>query len=281
MTEIHEVFRWAKSSRRGVMLFIDEAECFLQSRDAGGRMGEEVRSALNALLHQTSSQSTKFMMVLATNRPEDLDAAVLDRIDDALEFPLPAFQQREELLLSHFARCVGTPDTKTWRTAEPLRERQAGLGRLLPGWRSGPRTVKLTDLGPKSFARLADETGGFSGREIAKLMLSLQAHVFGSDGDLEVSLQVLQRVLSIKLKEHRAKGAFLEKDAAARRGPASAAVREGGGAELKGGRGQGAEPVVQSGSAQPPDKSTVNGTARAVARAVVDSARGTGAHPKG
>ena len=141
--------------------------------------------------------------------------------------------------------------------------------------------MKLTDLGPKSFARLADETGGFSGREIAKLMLSLQAHVFGSDGDLEVSLQVLQRVLSINLKEHRAKGVFLEKDAAARRGPASAAVREGGGAGLKGGRGQGAESVVQSGSAQPPDKSTVNGTARAVARAVVDSARGTGAHPKG
>ena len=79
------------------MLFIDEAECFLQSRDAGGRMGEEVRSALNALLHQTSSQSTKFMMILATNRPEDLDAAMLDRIDDALEFPLPAFEQREEL----------------------------------------------------------------------------------------------------------------------------------------------------------------------------------------
>ena len=59
--------------------------------------------------------------------------------------------------------------------------------------------MKLTDLGRKSFARLADETGGFSGREIAKLMLSLQAHVFGSDGDLEVSLQVLQRTCSASI----------------------------------------------------------------------------------
>ena len=121
VTEIHEVFRWAKRSRRGVLLFIDEAECVLQSRDSGDKMGEEVRSALNALLHQTSSQSTKFMMVLATNRPEDLDAAVLDRVDDALEFPLPEFRERERLLLSHFSQCIGTPDTKTWRKAEPGR----------------------------------------------------------------------------------------------------------------------------------------------------------------
>ncbi len=28
-------------------------------------------------------------MVLASNRPEDLDAAVLDRIDDTIHFPLP------------------------------------------------------------------------------------------------------------------------------------------------------------------------------------------------
>ena len=122
---------------RLVMLFIDEAECFLQSRDAGGRMGEEVRSALNALLHQTSSQSTKFMMVLATNRPEDLDAAVLDRIDDALEFPLPAFEQREELLLSHFTRCVGAPDTKTWKVGIPSCQRREGLAALLPRGREG------------------------------------------------------------------------------------------------------------------------------------------------
>ncbi len=280
VTEIHEVFRWAKSSRRGVMLFIDEAECFLQSRDAGGRMGEEVRSALNALLHQTSSQSTKFMMVLATNRPEDLDAAVLDRIDDALEFPLPAFKQREELLLSHFARCVGAPDTKTWKTAKPSCQRRAGLAALLPRRRQGPGTVKLTGLGPKSFARLADETGGFSGREIAKLMLSLQAHVFGSDGDLEVSLQVLQRVLTIKLKEHHAKGTFLEKDAAARRDQALAEVGEGGGGERGRKKEQDRESGAQSGGAPTPDKSAANGTARAVARAVVDSARGTGAPPK-
>ena len=44
-------------------------------------MSEELRNALNALLYQTGTQSYNFMMVLATNRAEDLDSAVIDRMD--------------------------------------------------------------------------------------------------------------------------------------------------------------------------------------------------------
>ena len=33
------------------------------------------------------------MLVLASNRPEDLDEAVLDRLDDMLEFGLPQVEQ--------------------------------------------------------------------------------------------------------------------------------------------------------------------------------------------
>ncbi len=37
-------------------------------------------------------------MVLATNRPADLDPAVLDRMDEALEFPLPGVAERRRIL---------------------------------------------------------------------------------------------------------------------------------------------------------------------------------------
>lgn len=37
-------------------------------------------------------------MVLATNRPADLDPAVLDRMDEALEFPLPGPSERAAIL---------------------------------------------------------------------------------------------------------------------------------------------------------------------------------------
>ena len=35
VTELHALFNWARTSRRGLLLFIDEAESFLASRGAG------------------------------------------------------------------------------------------------------------------------------------------------------------------------------------------------------------------------------------------------------
>ena len=57
-----------------------------------------LRAALNAALFRTGDQSRDFAVVLATNRPADLDPAVLDRIDEALEFPLPGRAERRRIL---------------------------------------------------------------------------------------------------------------------------------------------------------------------------------------
>ena len=38
------------------------------------------------------------MLVIATNRPGDLDDAVLDRIDQALEFELPGLEERQQMI---------------------------------------------------------------------------------------------------------------------------------------------------------------------------------------
>ena len=43
-------------------------------------------------------QSRDFCVVLATNRPSDLDPAVIDRTDDAIEFALPGPQERHRIL---------------------------------------------------------------------------------------------------------------------------------------------------------------------------------------
>jgi SpoVK/Ycf46/Vps4 family AAA+-type ATPase len=47
---------------------------------AASTLSEDTRNALNALLYQTGTASHNFMLVLATNRAEDLDDAVLDRM---------------------------------------------------------------------------------------------------------------------------------------------------------------------------------------------------------
>ena len=77
VTALHTLFRWARTSETGVLVFIDEAEAFLASRSRA-KLTEHMRNALNAFLYQTGSPTTSFVLVLATNRAEDLDEAVLD-----------------------------------------------------------------------------------------------------------------------------------------------------------------------------------------------------------
>ena len=107
VTEIHKLVKWAKRSQKGMLLFIDEAEAFVGSRRSDAAGFGPSREALNALLYHTGTASTKFMMVLATNRPEDLDSAITDRIDDALEFGLPGSKERRRLVVVYFRKYVG------------------------------------------------------------------------------------------------------------------------------------------------------------------------------
>ena len=101
VTDLHSLFTWARSSTKGLMLFIDEAEAFLGSRSRAAHT-VHMRNALNALLFQTGDQSKHFMLVLATNRAADLDAAVLDRIDEAVHFALPGSKERLNIASQYF-----------------------------------------------------------------------------------------------------------------------------------------------------------------------------------
>merc|ERR1719506_886260 len=109
VTELHKLFKWVHRSRRGVLLFIDEADAFLTSRSNGKTMSEPLRNALTTMLYHTGTPSSQFMMVLATNRPHDLDAAVLDRIDESVEFGLPDIKAREELVKLYFKKYITVP----------------------------------------------------------------------------------------------------------------------------------------------------------------------------
>ena len=48
-------------------------------------MSETAQNVLNTILFHTGEQSSRFMLVLATNRPHELDEALLDRMDVVLQ----------------------------------------------------------------------------------------------------------------------------------------------------------------------------------------------------
>ncbi|CAG7871816.1 unnamed protein product [Brassica rapa] len=75
-------------------------------------MSEAQHSALNALLFRTGDQSRDIVLVLATNKPGDLDGAVTDRIDEVIEFPLPGEDERFKLLKLYLNKYLTGEDQK-------------------------------------------------------------------------------------------------------------------------------------------------------------------------
>jgi len=121
--EMNKLFTWAKSSRRGLILFIDEADAFLRVGRGTevGSMSEDARNVLSAFLHHTGTETTKFVVVLATNIREILDRAVLDRMDESFEFPLPSFRERRQMLEMYIEEHIHKPTAagKSLRLMQP------------------------------------------------------------------------------------------------------------------------------------------------------------------
>ncbi|KAF4742004.1 ATPase, AAA, partial [Perkinsus olseni] len=88
--EMNRLFAWANTSKKGLILFIDEADAFLRRgrMSSSSNMSEDARNVLSTFLAHTGTENDKFMVVLATNVREVLDRAVLDRVDEQFEFPL-------------------------------------------------------------------------------------------------------------------------------------------------------------------------------------------------
>ncbi|XP_021947806.1 ATPase family AAA domain-containing protein 3A homolog [Folsomia candida] len=184
VTAIHKVFDWAHASRKGLVLFLDEADAFLRKRSAE-KMSEEMRSALNAFLYRTGEQSKKIMVVVASNTPEQLDFAVNDRIDEMVHFILPGKDERERLVRLYFDRFI-----------------------LEVADKRGSRMK----LGEFDYSQVCSEVAtvceGMSGREIAKLASAWQATAFASEDGILTKGMMLDRARDAAV-QHRQKTEWL------------------------------------------------------------------------
>ncbi|POO02517.1 Spastin [Trema orientale] len=186
VTKLHQIFDWAKKSKKGLLLFIDEADAFLCERNST-HMSEAQRSALNALLFRTGDQSRDIVLVLATNRPGDLDSAITDRIDEVIEFPLPGEEERVKLLKLYLNKYISGEG-----------EGSSKWGHL---FKKKPQTITIKDLSDDVIQQAAKKTEGFSGREIAKLMAGIQAAVYGQP-DCVLDSELFNEIVDYKVAEH-------------------------------------------------------------------------------
>ena len=93
----------AEQGSKGVLLFLDEIETVGMSRD--GDTHEASRRLLSVLLRCVDGVQAKagVMLVGATNRVQDIDAALRSRFDVAIPFDLPALETRA-CIVENFTR---------------------------------------------------------------------------------------------------------------------------------------------------------------------------------
>ncbi|CAK1554939.1 unnamed protein product [Leptosia nina] len=184
VASIHKVFDWANTSRKGVLLFIDEADAFLRKRSSE-HISEDLRAALNAFLYRTSDQSSRIMLVLASNTPQQFDSAINDRLDKMIEFGLPGVEERERLIRLYFDKFVLKPASE-------------GKRRL---------NVDQFDYGALC-TELAKRTAGMSGRALSKLGVAWQAAAYASD-DGRLTEQMCIEICDDAVNDHRQKMEWL------------------------------------------------------------------------
>ncbi|VDL59109.1 unnamed protein product [Hymenolepis diminuta] len=181
VTAVHKVFNWAKTSRRGVLLFVDEADAFLRKREQE-RISEGMRATLNAFLYRTGEQSQRqvhavvgeigskinqmakplrpmFMLVLASNQPEQFDWAINDRMDEIVYFDVPKLRERERMIRHYFDMYI----------LQPSLDKKQRI-RLADG----------IDYAAKC-KEVAARTEGLSGRELSKVAIAWQTMAFSSE----------------------------------------------------------------------------------------------------
>eukprot|EP00891_Asterochloris_glomerata_P004665 jgi/Astpho2/4665/gw1.00067.127.1_t len=90
----------AADSLPGSIIFLDELDSLATTRSARADMHEATRRLLGVLLRQLDGfdANKRSVVVGATNRMEDLDPALLSRMDTAITFGLPEEDTRRQIM---------------------------------------------------------------------------------------------------------------------------------------------------------------------------------------
>ena|GEM_PF-2134914 len=108
--ELKRLLDWAKRSRNGLIVFIDEAESLFADRTLPTTAKWSV-DMLNAFLQAIDGPThPNVMFILATNHAFKLDTAMADRIGDVVTFDLPGQKEREDIIKLYLEKFTAGKD---------------------------------------------------------------------------------------------------------------------------------------------------------------------------
>lgn len=165
IAELHKLFDWAKTSPNGLIIFIDEADACFRDRSTLDKDGVNF---VNAFLSQTGSGSDKFMIVLATNYEDELDAAVRSRIHKKVPFFLPSVQDRYLITKKKVEKYL-IGDNRTFTK---------------DGQEISVHLSVARDVNDDYLQELSTRLDGFSGRDIDQMVTEVRLRAYRSGKNL-------------------------------------------------------------------------------------------------
>lgn len=134
----------------------------------------------------------------------------MDRCDESLLFPLPSRVPRSKLVEDYFNLYVRSMiETKHELTRyEKIMAKVRNIYAPLDPFHA---SIEDNAMSKEMLESIVEATAGFSGREIAKLMIALQGSIYSSVDGLLTS-QIIQTIVATKVEEHHIKLAIINRD---------------------------------------------------------------------
>ncbi len=183
VVELHKLFDWAQNSKKGLLVFIDEADSFLRDRRT---MANAQTNLLNAFLSRTGTSSKKIIFVFATNYENELDPAVLSRINKKIQFNLPGLEERIKILNLYFEKYIINDKRKIL-----IDKKRIDMSIEIP-----------KEINPEFMVEMAKLIDGFSGREIEQLISEFRTCAYNL-GNGVLTLEVVNNAIEQKISEHK------------------------------------------------------------------------------
>ncbi len=180
--QMHQLFRWAENSPRGMIIFIDEIDALGASRD---KLDQRWIRLQNAFLAHTGSLSHKFMIIGATNRPNALDKAFLDRFPERILVSLPNQEERIKLIQMYIDKKLRN-DSRTVKVNG--KKQQVAL------------TVS-NDVTPAAINDLAAMINGLSGRAIMQVISKVQRDAYKPGSSFVIHAATLTQAFKERLED--------------------------------------------------------------------------------
>ena len=181
ITELHKLFDWANNSKKGLIIFIDEADACFRDRATLDKDGVNL---VNAFLSHTGCSSDKFMIILATNYEDELDAAVRSRIHKKFPFMLPALEERFKIIKLKLKKYV-IDDVRAYNKESVLVEERLTVD------------TALTDA---FWMEIAKKIDGFSGRDIDQAVSEMRMRAYRS-GKNVLTVDIVESVITDKIAQ--------------------------------------------------------------------------------